>query len=234
MLELFQPPRPGWGELPNMSPFCLKLETYLRMAEIPYKARGGDPRRAPTGKIPYIRDDGKLIGDSGLIIEYLKNKHGDALDSHLSPQEAASMHAMRRMIEEFTFFCMAWSRWTQPDSWAHLQAFFKKLLPPVVGNLIIKAIRNDFKKAVYKQGVGRHSKETIEGFAKSDLKAISDFLGNKKFMMGERPTSLDATAYGFLANILWVPWEEEAKRYAKSLPNLEAYCARMHDTYWKQ
>ena len=35
MITLFQFQR-YWG-LPNISPFCLKLETYLRLAKIPYQ-----------------------------------------------------------------------------------------------------------------------------------------------------------------------------------------------------
>ena len=35
-LTLYQPPGRAWNT-PNISPFCAKLECYLRMTEIPYK-----------------------------------------------------------------------------------------------------------------------------------------------------------------------------------------------------
>ena len=44
-MKLFQPKR-AFG-LPNPSAFCVKLETYLRMAEIDYELALGDPREAP-------------------------------------------------------------------------------------------------------------------------------------------------------------------------------------------
>lgn len=73
---------PAWG-LPNASPFCMKLETYLRMADIPYEiVPNADVRKAPKGKMPYIKHEGKVIGDSGLIIEYLKSVYGDKLDKN--------------------------------------------------------------------------------------------------------------------------------------------------------
>ena len=46
-------------ELPNASPFCMKLETYLRMAGLPFESVYTlNLRRAPKGKLPFINDGG--------------------------------------------------------------------------------------------------------------------------------------------------------------------------------
>ena len=74
-MKLFQPAR-AFG-LPNPSAFCVKVELYMRMAGIPYELALGDPRDAPKGKVPWINDDGHILGDSTFIIEYLKTKYGD-------------------------------------------------------------------------------------------------------------------------------------------------------------
>src|SRR5687768_686806 len=81
-----------WG-MPNFSPFCTKLETYLRMTRISHEIRDADLRKAPKGKVPYVDIDGKLIGDTRLIIDYLNRKHTNALDSHLTPEQHAIGHA---------------------------------------------------------------------------------------------------------------------------------------------
>jgi len=44
--------------------------------------------------------------------------------------------------------------------------------------------------------------------------------------------SLDATAYGFLANILYVGYETPLEAHAKTLPNLRAYGDRMRQRYY--
>ncbi len=47
--------------LPNASPFCMKVETYLRMAGIAYAPRYGMYQlRAPKKKLPYIDDGGGI------------------------------------------------------------------------------------------------------------------------------------------------------------------------------
>ena len=71
MIQLHQYP-PMFG-IPNPSPFCLKLETWLRMAKLPYEVvRVVDPRKDPKGKVPWIEDQGRTIADSAFIIDYLK------------------------------------------------------------------------------------------------------------------------------------------------------------------
>lgn len=93
--------RPAFG-LPNGSPFCMKVETWLRMAGLEYQTRAcDDPRKNPKGKAPVITDDdGTVIADSEFIITHLNRKHAPGLDDHLTEQDLAHAHAFRRMLEE--------------------------------------------------------------------------------------------------------------------------------------
>jgi glutathione S-transferase len=216
-----------------MSPFCVKVETYLKMTDIPYKVKGGTPLRGPKGKIPYINDDGVMIGDSDLIIQHLIKKHGDTLDKHLSPQEKSHSLALRRLMEEHAYFAIAWLRWSDQHSWTYVRDFIKPAMPPVIGPLILKKLRSNFLRAIRSQGMGRHTRDEIIQFAKADLQAVSDWLGENKFFMGDKPSSVDATMYGFLIQSLWVPWSGEVEQYARSLQNLEDYCQRMKKKYWQ-
>src|ERR1035438_2814647 len=92
----------GWKAfgLADFSPFGLKVLTYLRMIDVPFEAKIGDPRKGPTKKIPFIDDAGTRVGDSGLILDYLKKKHGDALDAKLTAEQHAIGHLVRRTLEE--------------------------------------------------------------------------------------------------------------------------------------
>jgi glutathione S-transferase len=90
------------------------------------------------------------------------------------------------------------------------------------------------RKELWGHGMGRHSPEEIEIIGKSDLAALADFLGDKPYFMGEEPSSLDASAYAFLANLLWVPLEMPLKAHVKTYPQLEAYCCRMKARYYTE
>src|SRR3954469_19785882 len=109
-LTLFQPLTRPW-RTPNLSPFCTKLECYLRMAEIPYKTAAMQLGKAPKGKIPYIaRGDGTLVGDSQLIIEELERglagEGKPALDAGLAARDVALGHLTRRALEEGFYYVM--------------------------------------------------------------------------------------------------------------------------------
>ena len=63
--------------------------------------------------------------------------------------------------------------------------------------------------------------------ARADLEAIAEHLGDKPFFLGDRITTIDAVAYGHLANILLTPLETELKRMLRDFPVLEAWCEAM-------
>jgi hypothetical protein len=70
-LKLFQFPR--MFDIPNLSPFCCKLETWLRIAGIPYEIEiTTNPRKGPRGKLPFVDDGGVIVADTTIIIDHLK------------------------------------------------------------------------------------------------------------------------------------------------------------------
>src|SRR5262245_14273690 len=84
------------------------------------------------------------------------------------------------------------------------------------------------------QGMGRHTAEENYRLAKADLAALADYLGEHPYFLGKEPTSLDATAYAWLAHIIHVPFQGPAKESAQSRPNLVTYCRRMRERYYPE
>jgi glutathione S-transferase len=231
MIKLYQF-RPAFG-LPNASPFCMKVENYLRMAGLAYECpRGADVRKAPKGKMPYIEDEGAVVADSSFIIDHLKRKYGDPLDAHLGAAERAAALAVQRMLEENTYWTVLYFRWIEEPGWALTRAAFFDWMKPPLKWIVPAVARHIVRKELRGHGMGRHTRDEIVAIGMKDLTAAADFLGDKAFFMGGQPSSLDAIAYAFLANLLWVPVESPLKQHAQKYPQLEAYCRRMKQQYY--
>ena len=232
MIKLYQFP-PAWG-LPNPSPFCLKLETYLHMAKLPYQnVYVPFPQRAPKGKLPFIEDNGKRMGDSTLIIEYLKKTYGDSFDQSLRDSEKAQVHALRVMVEEHLYWCLLYYRWCPPGNWQKTKEAFFSRLPIVLRNIVPELVKKGVIKQLHGQGMGRHSATEIAEAATKDLWVLAEFLADRAFFLGNNPTSIDATMYGFLANVIWAPQESPIKEFTESQTNLIAFCERMKERYYR-
>jgi glutathione S-transferase len=231
MIKLYQY-APAFG-LPNASPFCMKVETYLRMAGLAYECpRGANHFKAPKGKLPYIEDNGTCIADSTFIIDYLKATYGDVLDAHLSAPQRALGLVIQRTFEESLYWPVVYARWIDDLGFAKVNAaFFSRLKFPLRQILPIFA-RRGLRTQLHGQGTGRHSRDEIYAIARRDISALSQLLGDQRYFLGEEPASIDATGYAFLANLLWVPIDLPPRAHALTLPNLEAYCQRMKARYF--
>ncbi len=233
MIKLYQF-EPAFG-LPNASPFCMKLETYLRMVQLPFEIVPfclDQLKNAPKGKMPYIEDGGKTLADTTFIIDYLKQNYGDSLDAGLSPAEKATALAFQRLLEENLYWAVVHTRWVDPAGWAQTKAAFFAKLPVPLKWIVPPLARLGLIKEMHGQGMGRHLESEIQAIGKRDITALVDFLGDKPYFMGDEPRSIDATVYAFLANLVWPPVESPLKRHAKSYPQLEAYCQRMRSRYF--
>jgi glutathione S-transferase len=225
----------GWQAfgLGDFSPFGLKVKTYLRMVDLPYVPKMGDPRTAPTKKIPFIDDGGTIVGDSGLIIRYLKTKYGDTLDKDLTAEQHALGHVVRRTLEESAYFVGLYARWLEDEHWPEVQKLLVPLLPPVVGGILANGpIRGGVRKQAFAQGVGRHAKDDVYAIGCADVDAVAALLGDKPFLLGDAPSSYDATVYAFAQNSRVFPPSGPLSQRIKSHPSFVAYLDRMEKTYW--
>jgi glutathione S-transferase len=232
-LTLYQPPTRPWNT-PNLSPFCTKLECYLRMAEIPYKAAAMQLGKAPKGKIPYVEmPDGTRLGDSQLIIEHLERalaaEGKPALDDGLSAHDRAVGHLARRTLEEGYYFVTMLARWHSDEGYAVMRDEFKKFVP----GLVVPFIRRDIRKKLHSQGTGRHSFDEVVGFGAADLEACGELLGDRPFLFGDRPRTTDCALYAFLEGLLGVPIESPLKARIAARANLVAYRTRIRARWWK-
>ena len=222
----------AWG-LADPSPFCVKVESFLRETNIAFEIVPFDPRRsfakAPKGKLPFIEDeDGTVLGDSSLIIDRLSRQRGTDLDAPLGDRERSVSVAFRRMLDEHLYWVGVYSRWFDEPGWTVIrQSFFAKI-PWPIRPFAVALARRRMDGALRAQGVGRHSREEIYALGSADLQALSHLLGEDSyFFAANQPTLLDLWAHAFVAEIVAPPIDSPLKRAALALPNLTDHFHRL-------
>jgi glutathione S-transferase len=228
---------PTW-DLPDVSPFVIKLETWLRMTAIPYRTELADMRKAPKGKAPYIADGDRLIADSSAIIAHLEAKHGDRLDeARFEPAERAVGRALKSMFETDLYFVIGYLRWWNDEDFEVYRPVLARLaaaagVPRFATPAFLTFLRRQMRQQLVAQGTARHARDEVYAMGRTLVEAAADFLGSKPFYMGDRPSTLDATAYGMLAALVWAPFDNPVRACAADRANLVDYCDRMRKRYW--
>ena len=231
-IKLFQFPR-MFG-IPNVSPFCCKLETWLRMTGIPYEVVDTpDPRKGPKAKVPFIVDGNQRLGDTTLIIEHLKKTRDVDPDAWLDEHQRAMSLLVQRVVEEHYAFITLYTHFIRDEGWRHTQAFFDSV-SALVRPLVMGMLRRNMRSALYLQGTLRHSDEDIMAFAIADWRAILSFMSNGPNFFGERPSSIDATLFGALATTLMTPIQSPVRDFLRTQPKCVAYAERIFAQYFPE
>jgi glutathione S-transferase len=227
--------RPAWG-LPSSSPFCLKLETWLRMEKIPYRPIAlTKPPRSNTGKVPYIlRADGSTVADSNFIINTIAKEFSIDPAHGATAEERARTHLIIRTLEESLYFVAVWERWWQAEYWPTTREAMFGYLPPLLRQLLAMIIRRKMLTSLQGQGIARHDPARIAAIGQADLIALSSLLGERPYFHGDKPGLADASAYGTLANLLAFPHSTPLKRVLERHKNLIDFCGRMKNAFWSE
>jgi glutathione S-transferase len=219
--------------MPTFTPFGLKLMAYMQMADIPFSiVIEHDPRRAPTKKFPWVVDDGRALGDSSVVIDHLVATRGDRVDEWLTTEQRAVGRAIRRMIEEGLCFVLLHLRWVDDVTFRAATEVALQGMPRAIRGVARHVIRRRILRDLWGQGILRFDRSTVMAMGRADLDAMDAILGDKPFLLGERPCSADATAAAFLAVLVIPPLENELKEHACNLPRMTRYLARMVDLYF--
>jgi len=221
--------------LPDPSPFCFKLEIYLRMAGIKYVVGHGRKLKAPTNKRPFIvEEDGKLIYDSGIIIDHLEAQHGNFVDGHLTLSQRAEALAFRRLMEEHLYWIIVYSRWLDPHGAKHWKPMFQELIgvPGTLIPIIMPLAQRLIRKSLHGHGLGRHTPDAMWKMGIADIQALAYWLGQREWGMGDKPSTIDACLAGHVGQIIRQPWNNPLKEQTVKHGNLVAHLERTLDEYF--
>jgi len=223
--------------IPNISPYALKLETWLRLADITYE--NVDPMpfflRSKEGTVPFVEYNGIEYDDSSFIIRDLtKILKKESVNASLTPEQKAISRAYEQMIDTSTFWSYGYIRVKDHLDKLLTEEFMGTKIPFLVRLFLSPStIRRMYSKRMMAHGIGRHPPEEIIGIGLDDIRSISAYLGTKQFLHGDTPTQVDAVLFGYLAQILYIPLESPHKKLINTeCKNLVRYLDRIKARVW--
>ncbi len=218
--------------LPDGSPFCIKALTLMKMSGLQFETKTMSFKQAPKGKAPYLVDDSKVIADSHFIQRHLELAHGVDFSSGYKPEDLAKGWAIARMLEEHFYFLSMNIRWMRDENfWKGPYQFFASA-PAPIRPLIARIVRKKVAKTHNLQGLGRHTAEERLELAKGDLSAIESMLQNNRFLLGNKPSAVDASVLGFLWAAECPHFKSEIGDHIRSRPVLMNYLSEMQNRYF--
>ncbi len=231
-IKLFVFPR--MFEIPNLSPFCCKMETWLRMAEVPYDVvETRDPRTGPRKKLPFIEDGGARIADSSLIVEHLSRTRAVDLDASLSPEQRSIATLVKRTLEEHYAFVLAYTHLFSAEGSKYTRSRFD-VIPGLIRPLVERAVRKNVKNLLWYQGILRGSHDEIVAKAIDDWRAVLSLMSEGPFFFGETVTTTDAIVFGTLAPTVLTPIETPIRSFLRSQPKAVAYAERLRTHFFPE
>lgn len=233
-IKLYQFPRPAKVNFPNLSPYCVKLETYLKLANINFDNHFTLNNSKNIKKtLPFIEINNQIVGDTTLIIEELIKSFGDRIDNNLTHEQQAVARAFITMLENHFNPIMLYYRWVNPKGWQIFRNIIFAQAPWIIKILVGNKLARKVKKSLYMMGTARFNETELLHLAKLDLEALASYLGDKQFFFGEKPTTLDIVVFSIIGNITLVPIENDLQNLTKYYTNLTQHALRMHQIFYK-
>ncbi|KAI8321833.1 hypothetical protein GQ54DRAFT_238038, partial [Martensiomyces pterosporus] len=206
---------------------------------------------SPNGCLPALTYNNEVV-ESGFwhITEFLK-REGYDLNEALDEEQKAQSVAYISLIQDSLSDALLFSWYLVSENFADAirprlaRLFglpFSLLIPTQLrdyaqqrleahGGLLRSKIPRIYLLA--KEGFKRHADKSahpVYEVANKCLDVLSSKLGSKDYFFGERPTTLDTVAYGYLSLILYpeLPQATLKSIITSKYPNLVSFCDRMH------
>ena len=225
MLTLFS--YPDLFGVADNNPYGLKVFAFLKLCGLDFRhVHIIGTKAAPRGQLPYIDDDGEILGDSDRIIAHLKQRNRLTIDGDLSREQLRTDLLLRRLLDDL-YWVMSYSRWSDDAFWPLFRNEMLKTHAALTPDMLEKAREYNFQRYYY-QGVGRYAPGDVYARGLADLGALAEMTPERGFLFSPGPTSADAGLYGFIANIHFFKINTPLKLFMDAHKNLVRHCEEIH------
>ena len=207
--------------------YGLKVFAFFKLTGVPFRHEHiFDASAAPRGQLPFIDDDGKIVGDSDSIIAYVSEKHRLTIDAGLTEAQRDTDHLVTRMLDDL-YWVMSYSRWKDERFWPAFRDALLREHASLTEEGLSKAREYNFQRYYY-QGIGRYEPDAAMRRGLDDLEVLARLLPPSEYFHGAKPSSIDAGIYGFIANIHFYDIPTPLKQFVESQRHLVRHCEAIH------
>ncbi|XP_058728879.1 mitochondrial outer membrane import complex protein METAXIN-like isoform X2 [Vicia villosa] len=189
-------------DLPTGCPQCLSAYIYLNFAKIPFQLNFhlNDPH---SDKIPYFEVGDEFVAydnENEGIIQFLR-KNGGVVDLDSEVCSLPEWIAIKAVVTTWLHDALVYELWLESKGSAAYSIYYSDL-PWPIGKVLS---HNKVRSVKVKHGITDDNavakKEEIYERANSAYDALSKWLGEKNYLFGDSPSSLDAIflAHGLVA-----------------------------------
>jgi glutathione S-transferase len=222
---------PAFG-VPSPSPFVLKCDMQMQMLAVPFERAIADLESVPKHKAPYVEDEGRIIEDSTFIRFHFEQKQGLDLDDGLTLAERGAAWGLERMLEDRLAMIMVHERWLEDVNFERGPRQFFMRVPESAREAVCKDVRDQLRTMMVRHGVGRHSRTERMLLAARDISAVAAVLGEKAYLFGDKPSAVDAAAFGVLSSCAASLFDTPLTGLVREHANLLSYLDRMEVRYF--
>jgi len=221
----------------NASPFCLKVETFLKVLGVDYEAIGDfhNLDKFSRHKLPVVQYNQEIVQDSTNIVRFIDrvwgttHKYPKGIDDGMSDKDLATANLIRHAVEDSLAPLLVHFRWIYEPGWQVWKTGAFSQLPVFLTPFIPPMVRKQVRRSLIASGVGRYPESEMLDRAKEIIHAVSMQLGRNKFLFGDKFRSIDASVYGVLANIILFPMDSPLQKLACQYDNLVTYVKMVRD-----
>lgn len=172
-----------------------------------------------------------MIGDSEAIIDHLIRNNRLTIDAALTPAQRDTNLLVTRMLDDL-YWVMSYSRWKDDRYFPAFRDAFKREHPHLTVEGLNKAREFNFQRYQF-QGIGRYPREDAYARGLADLGVLARLTPASGYVHGDKPTSIDAGIYGFIANIHFYDIDTPLKQRVASHPNSMRHCEAIYGSVSK-
>ncbi|KAI6223727.1 Outer mitochondrial membrane transport complex protein domain containing protein [Aphelenchoides fujianensis] len=223
---------PPFFDLPSLEPVSLQFLAVSRFVASDIRVVPlANPSHSPTGRLPCYVDEDVRISDFDEFVDHLRGAHREiVLDYELTQEQRSLCVAYSSLIREKLVPALEHLLWVDEYNYGSLtRCMYTNTMNFPNYLFFLNARRNAAIRLV--EELEKTPKDLLKD-ATNVLNLLSAKLDESKYIHGNKPSSLDALLFGFLAPLLKLPLaNDRLQLQLASLPNLCIFLENIASIY---